>query len=60
MTISSVSVQTVDVPVAQVMTQEVFKQVPVLAMTRRCACAHSRGQTAERVVENVQFLCVRR
>ena len=33
-TISSVSVQTVDVPVPQVMTQEVFSQVPVPVTTR--------------------------
>ena len=33
MTISSVSVQTVDVPVSQVMMPEVFKHVPVTAMT---------------------------
>ena len=33
-TISSVSVQTVAVPVPQVMTQEVFSQVPVPVATR--------------------------
>ena len=33
-TISSVSVQTVDGPVQQVMTQEVFKQVPVPVTAR--------------------------
>ena len=50
--------QTVDVPMPQVMTHEVFKKAPVTVMTRWCACANSRGQTAERVVENAQFLCL--
>ena len=58
-TISSVSVQTVDVPVPQVMTQVVFSQVPVPVMPVDVFVPTPVLQAAERVAETLSHISLK-